>query len=190
MFFVVCTLHLILESFYSFKIPYEFWNIMFYYSSFCLQRLPQFVWTTSWVVIVIMFTNLLPKCVAFLAISYDWTLQDVEKWTKNKTFLLEEKNLPLLLGCWSFKCLCCYHGSYSQNSLTYPQKNNDLASSNSIIVYWCIGSYKMILIFLNFVLLLKWQSSINIFNQIWNIQNTKSYAPFHILNNCDDFWSN
>jgi hypothetical protein len=113
--FVVCTLHLILESFDSSKIPYEFWNIMFYDSSFCLQRLHQFVCITSWVFIVVVFTNLLPRCVTFLAISYDWTLKDVEKWAKNKTFLLEEKNRPLLLACWSCKCSCCYHRSYSHH---------------------------------------------------------------------------
>ncbi len=82
-----------MESFDSSKIPYEFWNIMFHYSPFCLQRLHQFVCTTSWVVIVVLLTNVLPKCVAFLAISYVWTLQDVEKWAKKKTFLLEEKKI-------------------------------------------------------------------------------------------------
>jgi hypothetical protein len=49
----------------------------------------------------------------------------------------------------------------------------------------------MISFFLNFVLLCKWQSSISIFNQILKYskyKSKKSYAPFHIFNNCDDFW--
>ncbi len=165
--FVVRTLHFILENFDRSKIPCEIWNIMFYYSSFRLQRLHQFVCITSWVVNVVMFTNLLPKCVTFLAISYDWTLQDVEKWAKNKTFLLEEKSFPLLLVCWSFKCLCCYHGSYSQNSLTYPK--NKLIWQVQILLWYLDASEATTIFFLNFVLKLKWQSSISILNQIWNI---------------------
>jgi len=94
---VVCTLLLILESFDSSKIPYELWNIMFYYSSFCLQRLHQFVCTTSWVVIVVVFTNLLPKCVAFLAISYYWTCKKWKNEQKIRHFSLRKKIFPFYL---------------------------------------------------------------------------------------------
>jgi hypothetical protein len=46
------------------------------------------------------------------------------------------------------------------------------------------------LCFPKFVMLLKWQSSIRIFSQIWwcsKYGTRKSLAPFHIVGICDDF---
>ncbi len=149
---VVCTLHLTMESFDTSKIPYDFWNIMFHYSPFCLQRLHQFVCTTSWVVIVVLLTNVLPKCVAFLAISYVWTLQDVEKWAKKKTFLLEEKKI------FPFYLLV------------------EISNVHVVIVSWCIGSYNDDFHFSQFCVV-TWVAII--FNQIWNIQNTKVKNLIH-----------
>jgi hypothetical protein len=46
--------------------------------------------------------------------------------------------------------------------------------------------------FSNFVMLLKWQSTIRIFSQIWQYSKyeskKKSVAPFHVVGSCDKFW--